>query len=132
MSSKYMSYKIAGVVKESINVLYIFFQITIKMSNELKCMRLLIRQIKGTSQWKTAQDKRMVQYMLNEARVHKESCEVFCKARTELKCLAENYLLYLTSLQKYQEIQTQFAGKSERRVQETAELVGFKLPNNPK
>ena len=102
------------------------------MNTELKLMRSLVRQIKDTSQWKTVKDKRMVQYMLNESRIHKETCEVFCKARTELKSLAENYLLYLTSQQKYREIHKQVAGKGERGVQEVAELVGFKLPHNPK
>ncbi|XP_043483950.1 protein FMC1 homolog [Leptopilina heterotoma] len=102
------------------------------MNSELKVVRSLLQGIKNTSQWKTLGDKRMVQYILKETRVHKETCEIYCKAREELKTLADNYLLYLTSRQKYEDIQRQFSGKGERSVQEVAELVGFKLPNSTK
>lgn len=102
------------------------------MNSELKLIRSLLQTIKDTSQWKTLGDKRMVQYIMKESRVHKETCEIYCKAREELKTLADNYLLYLTSRQKYEDIQRQFGGKGERSVEEVANLVGFKLPNNPK
>ena len=119
-------------IRKCLTLLMFSFQMTAKMSNELKLMRLLIRQMKDISQWKTVKDKRMVQYILNETHIYKETSQMLCKARKELKTLADNYSLYLSSQQKYQEIQKHFAGKGERCVQEIAASVGFKLPNNPK
>lgn len=69
---------------------------------------------------------------MEQAHAHKETSQVLCKAREELNNLAETYLCYLTSQETRKEIHKQYAGKGERGIKETADLVGFKLPHDPK
>jgi len=69
---------------------------------------------------------------MEQAHAHKETSQVLCKAREELKNLAETYLCYLKSQQTCKDIHKQYAGKGERSIKETADLVGFKLPHDPK
>ncbi|XP_034112932.1 protein FMC1 homolog [Drosophila albomicans] len=56
----------------------------------------------------------------------------FCKARNEAIFLGQTYLTYLSSQRKYNEIYREYHGRGERSVKETADLVGFKLPTDPK
>lgn len=46
--------------------------------------------------------------------------------------IANSYLCYLRSSRMSQEIHDEFHGKGERTVAETAHMVGFKLPHDPK
>ncbi|KAH8397706.1 hypothetical protein KR215_010092 [Drosophila sulfurigaster] len=55
-----------------------------------------------------------------------------CKARNEAIFLGQTYLTYLSSQRKYNEIYREYHGRGERSVKETADLVGFKLPTDPK
>ncbi|XP_023288410.1 protein FMC1 homolog isoform X2 [Orussus abietinus] len=102
------------------------------MNNNLRTIRSLISEIRHSTHGKKMKDNIMVQYILDQARAHRETSEVLCKAREELHNLAQTYLCYLSSLRRYNEIQTQYAGKGERSLKETADLVGFKLPHDPK
>ncbi|XP_015524486.1 protein FMC1 homolog isoform X2 [Neodiprion pinetum] len=102
------------------------------MNGNLKILRSLINEIRHVAKEKKMKDNIMVQYILEEAKKHRETSEVLCKAREELKSMGENYLCYLESQRKYNEIRTQYAGKGDRSVKETADLVGFKLPHDPK
>ncbi|XP_023288413.1 uncharacterized protein LOC105702685 isoform X3 [Orussus abietinus] len=107
-------------------------EINVKMNNNLRTIRSLISEIRHSTHGKKMKDNIMVQYILDQARAHRETSEVLCKAREELHNLAQTYLCYLSSLRRYNEIQTQYAGKGERSLKETADLVGFKLPHDPK
>ena len=42
------------------------------------------------------------------------------------------YRTYLASQRKYMELHDEYNSKGERSVEETAKLVGFKLPHDPK
>ena len=46
--------------------------------------------------------------------------------------LVDTYATYLSSQRKWQEVHTEYHAKGERTVSETARLVGFKLPHDPK
>ena len=50
-----------------------------------------------------------------------------CKAQGELLHLGESYLTYLHSTRLYTELYLQYH-KGEKTVQSTADMVGFKLP----
>lgn len=43
--------------------------------------------------------------------------------------MAETYLTYLESSRKFKELNQAYSGKGDRSIAETANLVGFKLPN---
>lgn len=71
-------------------------------------------------------------YITNQFQTHQTTDEILCKAKEEMKFLGESYLCYLRSLRRYSEIQKEYTGKGERSVQDTADMVGFKLPQDPK
>lgn len=101
------------------------------MNAELKLVRSLMHGVRSSTREGKIKGNIMVQYIMDQARAHKETSETLCKAREELKHLAETYSSYLGSQKAYNEIVTQYAGKGERSVRETADLVGFKLPHDP-
>lgn len=49
-----------------------------------------------------------------------------------MRSLAETYTSYLKSQRLYTKVHEEFHSKGERSVAETARLVGFKLPHDPK
>ncbi|XP_074093839.1 protein FMC1 homolog [Cotesia typhae] len=102
------------------------------MNSNLQLIRSLLREIRLTSSESKIKDNIVVRYIMEQARAHKETSETLCKAREELLHLATTYNCYLSSLRTYNEINTQYAGAGERTVRETADLVGFKLPHDPK
>lgn len=71
-------------------------------------------------------------YITNEFQRHQTTDQLLCKAKEEMKFLGETYLCYLQSLRKQIAINKEYSGKGERSVEETANLVGFKLPHDPK
>ena len=54
------------------------------------------------------------------------------QAAQEMNHLVDTYATYLSSQRKWQEVHTEYHAKGERTVSETARLVGFKLPHDPK
>lgn len=77
-------------------------------------------------------DSHAAKYITNQFEMHKTTDETLCKAREEMKFLGETYLCYLRSLRKFNQISREYKGKGERNVKETADMVGFKLPHDPK
>lgn len=102
------------------------------MKPNMKLIRSLVQEIRKSSSDQKIKDNIMVQYILEQAHAHRETSEIVCKAREELKNLAETYLCYLNSRRVCKEIQVRYTGKGERGIKETADLVGFKLPDDPK
>lgn len=77
-------------------------------------------------------DSLAVKYITNQFEKHQTTDQTLCKAREEMKFLGETYLCYLQSLRKLNAIEREYKGKGERSVKETADMVGFKLPQDPK
>lgn len=71
-------------------------------------------------------------YITDQFKKHQTTDQTLCKAREEMKFLGETYLCYLRSLRKYTEIQKEYKGMGERSITDTANMVGFKLPQDPK
>lgn len=74
----------------------------------------------------------LVNYITSQYKKYRTTDEVLCKAKEEMKFVGETYLCYLRSVRKQSEIVKDYGGKGERSVAETAGLVGFKLPHDPK
>lgn len=102
------------------------------MNKNLSLIRQLASEIRKNSSEKSIKNNLMMNYIVEQSQVHKETSELLCKAREELQNLAQNYLCYLQSVRKYQEIHKYYNGKGERSLKETANLVGFKLPHDPR
>lgn len=79
-----------------------------------------------------AKDSLVFQYISSQYRKYQTTDETLCKAKEEMKYLGNTYLCYLRSLRKNTEIHKHYKGEGERTVESTANLVGFKLPHDPK
>ncbi|XP_037078299.1 protein FMC1 homolog isoform X2 [Pollicipes pollicipes] len=71
-------------------------------------------------------------YVLDTARRFQVTGEQHCRARDELTYLADTYRSYLRSRRRHAELLQAFRGRGERSVRDTAALVGFKLPHDPR
>lgn len=81
---------------------------------------------------KLKKDSMVYKYITNQFEKHQTTDQTLCKAKEEMKFLGETYLCYLRSLRKFDEIQKVYKGKGERSIKDTADMVGFKLPHDPK
>lgn len=77
-------------------------------------------------------DSSAFKYITNQFQKHQTTDQTLCKAKEEMRFLGETYLCYLRSLRRYADIQKEYKGKGERSIKETANMVGFKLPHDPK
>ena len=102
------------------------------MNANLSLLRQLAHEIRHSASNNSARRNMTMQYIIDQTRAHQETSEILCKAREELQNLAQNYLCYLHSIRKYQEINTYYSGRGERSTEEMANLVGFKLPHDPR
>lgn len=71
-------------------------------------------------------------YIAAQYRRYKTTDEQLCKAKEEMRFLGETYVCYLQSLRRNAEIHKSMKGVGERSVEATANMVGFKLPHDPK
>ncbi|KAH8358602.1 hypothetical protein KR093_001229 [Drosophila rubida] len=71
-------------------------------------------------------------YILAQYKKFETTDQQLCKARNEAVFLGQTYLSYLSSQRKYNAIYKEYHSRGERSVKETADLVGFKLPTDPK
>lgn len=76
-------------------------------------------------------DAPAVQYAAAQFRKYQTTDQQLCKAKEEMRFIGETYVCYLQSLRRSAAIQKQLKGCGERSVEETAGLVGFKLPHDP-
>ncbi|XP_056643833.1 protein FMC1 homolog [Diorhabda sublineata] len=102
------------------------------MASKLTILRQIISELRHALPKDKIKDDLTVQYILNQYRKYLVTGEQLCKAREEMQFIANTYLCYLRSTRLSKEIQQEFHGKGERTVEDTAKLVGFKLPHDPK
>jgi len=74
----------------------------------------------------------LTNHILAQYRRHAVTEKQHCKANQELNHLASNYATYLTSQRLWLDVHQEYHAKSERTVADTAKIVGFKLPHDPK
>lgn len=77
-------------------------------------------------------DSLVFKYISSQYRKYKTTDQQLCLKRDEMTFLGNTYLCYLQSLRKQEDIQKHYKGSGERSVAETADMVGFKLPHDPK
>jgi len=74
----------------------------------------------------------LTNHILGQYRRHQVTEKQICKQDRELSNLADNYANYLTSQRLWLNVHQEYHSKSERSVTDTAKIVGFKLPHDPK
>jgi len=102
------------------------------MSSGNKIVRPLLQELRLYSSDGTIKDSLIAKYVLNQFKKYQTTELQLCKAKEEMQFLGNTYLTYLQSLRKYKAINKDYRGKGERSIKETADMVGFKLPNDPK
>lgn len=99
---------------------------------QISTLRQLISELRKAIPKNNFKDSLLVKYIFQQYRKYQTTDEQLCKAREEVKFIANTYLTYLRSSRMHKEILDEFHGKGERTVEQTAKMVGFKLPHEPK
>lgn len=94
-------------------------------------MRGLISELRHNSSGSLLKDSLLIKYIFKQYRKYKVTDKQICKAGEEMKFVSESYLCYLKSQRQYEKLYHQYHAKGERSVEETANIVGFKLPHDP-
>ncbi|XP_022209384.1 protein FMC1 homolog [Drosophila obscura] len=97
-----------------------------------KVLRSLLHELRKASPNGCIKDSLAARYILAQYKRHETTDQQHCKARNEAVFLGQTYLTYLSSLRTYTELYHEYHGRGERSVSDTADLVGFKLPTDPK
>lgn len=95
-------------------------------------LRRLLSEVRNVNSNKKLKDSILIKYIFTQYHKYKVTDQQLCKAQEEMKFLAQTYLCYLRSQRQYDELNQQYLSKGERSVKDTANLVGFKLPHDPK
>ncbi|XP_030375876.1 protein FMC1 homolog [Scaptodrosophila lebanonensis] len=95
-------------------------------------LRSLLHELRQAAPNGCIKDSLAARYILAQFKKFKTTDQQLCKARNEAVFLGQTYLTYLTSTRNYNELHKEYHGRGERSVKETADLVGFKLPTDPK
>lgn len=102
------------------------------MATPVKTLRGLLNELRLQSPNGTIKDSLAAKYVLAQFRKHQTTDQTLCKAREEMHFLGRTYLCYLQSRRIHDKIRLEYTGKGERSVRSTADMVGFKLPHDPK
>lgn len=97
-----------------------------------RTLRMLLRELRLAAPDGNIKDSLASKYILDQYKKFATTDQQLCKAREEAKFLGETYLTYLVSRRRYEELYKEYHGRGERSVRETANIVGFKLPHDPK
>ena len=74
----------------------------------------------------------LADHIVGQFRRNQVTQKQVCKHGREMSNLAANYATYLTSQRLWLDVHQEYHSKSERSVTDTAKIVGFKLPHDPK
>lgn len=102
-----------------------------KLEN-IRMLRQLLNEVRQASSSGKIRDSPVYRYIMDQFRKYSVTDQQLCKARDEMKFMCNSYLCYLRSSRRYDEITKTFHGRGERSIKETADMVGFKLPHDPK
>lgn len=98
-----------------------------------KVLRGILTELRHASPNQSAAEKSIAaKYVLSQFNKYKVTDQTLCKAAAEKLFLGKTYLCYLASLRRCAELHKEYHGRGERTVRETADLVGYKLPTDPK
>lgn len=98
----------------------------------IRTLRNLASELRTASSTGKLKDSPAIDFILNQYKKFKVTDQQLCKAQEEMRYMSETYLCYMKSSRKYMELHKSYQGKGERTTEETANLVGFKLPHDPK
>lgn len=98
----------------------------------VQVIRKLLNEVRRATPTQKLKDSLMKSYIIDQCRKYKVTDAQLCKKKEEMLFLADSYRCYLESTRRYKELVQKYRGKGERSVKQTADMVGFKLPHDPK
>lgn len=93
----------------------------------LAILRSLTRELRCLTPDGKVLDEPLMQWILSEYRSNKITSAKYCHGAEEMTWMANNYLQYIRSQRICNEL-LEKNQKPEKTVQETADMVGFRLP----
>lgn len=102
------------------------------MKESVRILRKILSEIRKSTSDKRLTIKPIVPYLFREFKKNVVTDGQVCRQLNELKFIADTYQCYLQSSRLVNEIRCEFHGLGERTVSQTASMVGFKLPQEPK
>lgn len=102
------------------------------MAQNTRIIRNLLREVKDATLDKSVRNSIIGPYIINLCRKFQVTDAQLCRKKDEMVYLADTYRCYLESSRKYKELCEKYQGKGERSIKQTADMVGFKLPHDPK
>ena len=95
-------------------------------------LRRLLNELRVSSPTGSIKDTLIAKYIVAQFQKYKTTDQQLCKDKEEMHYLGQTYLCYLKSLRQYKDINTYYKGHGDRSAKDTAHLVGFKMPDEPK
>ena len=103
------------------------------MKSSTRILRNILSELRQTSpSSRPLNGQPIVKDLLGQFRQNVVTDGQTCRRVDELQFMANTYQCYLRSLRSVREIKQKFCGSGERSVPQTADLIGFKLPETPK
>lgn len=97
-----------------------------------KTLRGILNELRLASTNSCIKNSLTAKYVLAQFKKYQTTDEQLCKEKDEMLFLGNTYLCYLQSSRNYKRINDEYKGAGERTVEDTAKMVGFKLPHDPK
>ncbi|XP_045622968.1 protein FMC1 homolog [Procambarus clarkii] len=99
---------------------------------KIQTLRSLIRELRRSlPEHETLKHSPAFSYIIDQYRRNALTDQQYCREQEEMAHLAQTYATYLESSRKYMELYSEYYSHGEKTVKETADMVGFKLPNDP-
>ncbi|XP_058454857.1 protein FMC1 homolog [Malaya genurostris] len=95
-------------------------------------LRKLLSEIRVVSTENELKHSLAAKYVLSQFKKFKITEQQQCRAQEEMHYTAKTYLCYLQSIRELKKINLAYNGRGERSIRDTADMVGFKLPHDPK
>ncbi len=95
-------------------------------------IRRLLQEIRRLKPGQKQMNYPITRHILDQCRKYSLTDAQLCKKKNEMLFLADTYRCYLESSRRYRELLQKYRGEGERSIKQTADLVGFKLPHDPK
>lgn len=99
-------------------------------NSSLSLLRSLTRELRYFASNGKLLDRPLMQLILSEYRSNQVTSAQYCRGPGEMTWVADTYLQYIRSQRLCRELTIKHQ-KCEKTVQETADMIGFRLPSKP-
>ncbi|KAL7636491.1 UNVERIFIED_CONTAM: hypothetical protein RMT77_013266 [Armadillidium vulgare] len=99
----------------------------------LSILRSFIHELRHITQnGNKLRDSSLYEYVVKQFRQNNVTDLQYCREKDELAFSAQTFVTYLNSRRNLKKLHEEYHGRGERSIRDTANIVGFKLPHDPK